>query len=162
MKKLLPVAAVAVWSLFAAPAHAETRTHEGAKVTLDVPSGWKVETDGDSMTINDPKEEVAFFLHVLDVDALDKAVDALDKEVGKSFQNVKWEDEPSEQKINGMDSLILEGTAKIDGKPVDIGVLLVATPAKKILLVLGAVEHDKAKKHDKDVEHFLTSIKPMK
>jgi hypothetical protein len=155
--------AVAVVLLARAPGvRAEVRVHEAAHVSIDVPKDWKTEVDNDTMTITDPKEEVAFFLMILDAGDIQKALDAIDSEVSKSFKGVKWENEPKTHKLNGMDAIGLDGLATVDGKPVELGVLLVATPAKKVLMVLGAIEKDKTKQHEKTVEKFIASIKPAK
>jgi predicted Zn-dependent protease len=149
-------------TLAAPSARADVRVHEAAKVSLDVPAGFKVDAEDNVMTLTGPDDDIAFFLMVLDASDLKKAMDALDSEVSKSFQGVTWEDEPKTTKLNGMDAFTLDGAAKADGKAVELGVLLVATPAKKILMVLGAVEKAKSKKYDRTVERFIASIKPAK
>lgn len=146
----------------ASPARAEVRTHAAAKVSINVPDGWKIEAEEDSMTVTDPKEEVALFMHILEAKDVKAAIEAIDSEVGSSFQGVTWDDEPKTTKLNGMDAMTLDGKAKVDGKPVELGVVILATPAKKILLIVGAVEADKAKQHEKDVVALLTSIKPAR
>lgn len=129
MKRVTLLATVALFSLLAPRAQAEVHTHAAAKISLDVPAGWKIENEGESLTINDPDDEIAVFLQVLDAADLEKAADAI---------------------------------AKVEGKPVDLGVVLVVTPAKKVLLVLGAVEKSKAKKHEKAITSLFASIKPAK
>jgi len=160
MKRLLlPILALC---LFASTAFAEQHVHSKAKVSVDVPSGWKMDGGEDHMTVMDAKGEVAFFLMVMEASDLEHAAKAIDKEVGKAVKNVKWEGEPSELKLNGMDAMALEGTGKVDSQAVDLGVLIVVTPAKKVLLVLGAVDHEKSDAHEADVKAFLNSIKPAK
>lgn len=161
MKLALPV--IALCLLASSPAAlAEPRTHSEAKVTIDVPTGWKVDAGEDHMTITDPKEEIALFLIVLEAKDLDKAIKAMEKEVGKAVKDVEWDGEPQELKLNGMDAIALDGKGKIEGTDADLGVLLVVTPAGKVLLVLGAVESARAKAHEKTLEKLLKSIKPVK
>jgi predicted Zn-dependent protease len=163
MKRLLLTAfAICLVASTSTSASAEVRNHDKAKVSIDVPTGWKIDAGEDHMTIMDPKEEVAFFMMVMEADDLDEAAKALDSEVNKAVKSVKWEGEPSELKLNGMDAIAVEGAGKIDGQAVDLGVLIVVTPAHKALLVLGAVESSKSKAHEKDVEKLLNSIKPLK
>jgi predicted Zn-dependent protease len=147
---------------FASPALADRHVHKEAKVSIDVPAGWKVDGDEDHMTVTDPKEEVAFFFIILDAKDLDKATSEMEKEIGKAVKNVKWEGEPEETKLNGMDAILLDGSGKIDGQAVELGVAAIVTPAAKVLLVLGVIEASKSKKHEKAVVALLTSIKPVK
>jgi hypothetical protein len=143
--------------------NAETKTHPSAKVSIDVPSGWKMSSKGDVMTVTDPTQEVGFILLVSDGNDLQKAIAALDAEVGKVAKDIRWASkEPSPTKLNGMDALENEGSAVIEGKPAAIAVVLVKTPANKYLLVLGAVDAAKKAAHDAELEHFVTSIKPAR
>ena len=154
--------AFAFAAVLSAPAFAETRTHAAAKVSIEIPAGYKVEAGENNMTITDPAGELGVFFLILESDDLQKALKAVDKEVGKVAKGVKWDDEPSEVKLNGMDAVGLDGKGTVDGVAAELGVMLVNTPADKILLVLGAVESDKAKKHEAAVEGMLKSIKPAK
>lgn len=155
-------AAFALFAAFATTSHADKRTHAAAKVSIDVPDGWKIDAEEDNMTITDAADECAIFFIVLETDDLHKALDAIDSELSKVAKNIKWEDKPSELKLNGMDAIALDGKGKIDGTDADMGVMLINTPADKILLVLGAVESAKSSKHEADVEKILKSIKPEK
>jgi len=144
-----------------AAAHADMKVHKAAKVSLDIPEGWKItaanETD---MVILEPKEEVLVILRVLEASALDKATKDVDAFIAKSVDKVKWEDKAKPTKLNGMDALALEGTGLYKGTPVDLGVLVVVTPAKKVLLVLGVMDHKSSAQHQAQVDAFVTSIKP--
>jgi predicted Zn-dependent protease len=141
---------------------AEKKTHAEAKVSIDVPAGWKSEAEEHTLTMSDPNEEAVIALMVVDAKDLEKAADALDKEIGNAVSDLKWDGEPSEVKVNGMDGMAVDGKGKIEGKAVDVGVLLVVSPAGKVVLVLGAVESSKAKKHEAQLEKILKSIKPEK
>jgi predicted Zn-dependent protease len=143
-------------------AFAEVKTHAAAGVEMDVPAGWKAEAHSDDlMTIQDPKDEVGIMLIVLDAKDFKKAVAAVDTEIGKVAKNIKWEHpEPKQIKLNGMDAIANGGTAVIEGKPADIGVLVAKTPSGKLLLVFGAVESAKKSAHQSEIDGFMSSIKP--
>ena len=161
MKRILMLA-LAVLALGALPAFAEVKTHPGAKVSLDVPAGWKMDSHGDNaMTIMEPNGDVTFFLVVLDQGDIQKAATALDKEVAKIATDVKWASEkPASQKLNGMDALYNKATAKIKGKDAELGVILVKTPTGKALLILGGIDASKKDAHKDEVKKFIESIKP--
>ncbi len=159
MRKVL-FAAIAVALLAAGQAWAKVHTHVEAKISVDVPKSWKVDLEEDVMVIHDQKQEIAFLLVVLDAKDLDDATKELDEEVGKTVKNLKWDGDAQETKLNGMDAVSVDGKGNVEGTSVDVGVLIVSTPAKKFLLVLGLVQSDKLKAHEKEVERFLKSIRP--
>ena len=144
-------------------ASAEVKTHATAKVQMDVPAGWKAEAHSDDlMTIQDPKDEVGIMLVVMDAKDFKKAVAAIDEEIGKVAKDIKWEHpEPKQIKLNGMDAIANGGTAMIEGKHADIGVLVAKTPSGKLLLIFGGVESDKKAEHQNEIDGFMGSIKPI-
>jgi len=137
---------------------ATVHTHAEAQVQFDTPKGWKVEVSDDRVVVSD--DTAAMFLQVLDAADLEAATTALDEEIGKMVKDVKWEGKPAEVKLNGMSAIVLGGAGTLDHSKVQLGVMVVSTPGKKFLLVLGMVPDAKAKKYDKTIERFLKSIKP--
>jgi hypothetical protein len=157
----LVCALVVVPMLLAAPvARAATKTHEEAGVSVWIPDDWKGKGDKNMMTIMDPKEDVALLFLVMNAPDLKKATDALDAELAKRVQDVKFEGKAQQTKLNGMDALTLDGTGKVQGKLVDLGVLVVKTPKNKIVLVLGMVNAEKKIEFKPTVRKIITSLKP--
>lgn len=160
MKKIAFLALAAL-ALMASPAAAETKTHAAAKIQMDVPTGWKMQTQGDVMSVADPTDELGFVFIVTDAKELDKIVARLDKEVGKIASDIQWKKKkPEPLTLNGMKGLGNKGTGKVSGKNADLALLLLRTPADKVLLILGAVESSKKEAHKAEVQQFIASIKP--
>ncbi|GMV44413.1 MAG: hypothetical protein AMXMBFR64_61290 [Myxococcales bacterium] len=125
---------------------------------LWVPDGWTHEAEGEALQATDPDEEVTFGFIVLDnASDIEAALKGLDEELGKVIKDLKAE-EPSETKINGLDAVVVDAKGKIEGTAVDVGVALIAKGGK-VMLVFGAVESSKAKKHDAAIEKIIKSIK---
>lgn len=155
---LLPLAALV---LAATPAAAETKTHSKAKIQLDVPTGWKMNTQGDVMTVADPTDELGFIFIVTEATELKKVVANIDKELAKVASDITWKKKnPEPLKLNGMDALANKGKGKVGGKDADLMLLLVRTPADKVLLIVGAVDSAKKDAHKAEVQTFVASIKP--
>lgn len=153
--------ALAALALTAAPAAAETKTHSAAKIQMDVPSGWKVQSKGDVMSVADPTDELGFIFIITDAKDLDSVVAKLDKEVAKVASDITWKKKkPEPLTLNGMKALGNKGTGKVAGKSADLALLLVRTPADKVLLILGAVESSRKDAHRAEVQQFIASIKP--
>ncbi len=164
LRKMILATALLAASLlpFAAPARADVRVHKGAQVSIDVPSTWKVQTKGSDMVIVDSKEEVLVVLRVLEAHELKGAVDKAEAYIARTVQSPKWDDKATPTQLNGMDAIALEGTGAYKGRPVDMGAVIVKTPAQKALLVVGLMDHAAAAAHQGEVEAFLHSIKPAK
>jgi predicted Zn-dependent protease len=162
MKKTSLVMLVLASMAVGASARADTKIHKAAQVSVDVPAGWKFQApDDNTMVLLDPKEDVLFRLIVIDAGDLEKAMKITDAQVKQVAQDVKWDDKGKPTKLNGMDAMTLEGKGTIKGKPVDLGVLIVQTPSKKVLMVLGLIDHAKMDAHKAEVQGFLGSIKPV-
>jgi predicted Zn-dependent protease len=145
----------------AAPAFAEVKTHPTAKVSMDVPDGWKMGGKGDTVTVTEPKGELAFILMVSEAADFQKSVTALDAQVAKVASDIKWaQKEPTPTKLNGMDGIMNKGSAKVQGTPADLGLLVLKTPSGKALLVLAVVDSSKKEAHKDEAKAFVESIKP--
>lgn len=157
------LAALVLVAAFSSPALAEVKTHPTAKVAIDVPTGWKLNGNGDVMTIADPTEEVGFILVVTDASDVDKVVANLDQRLAKVATDIKWASpKPEKSTLNGMPALTNRGEGKVNGKNANLGLILVRTPADKVLLVVAAVESSKYAGHKADVQKLIASIKPVK
>lgn len=157
MKLSISITACLLSLTFVGSAMAEDFTHP-AGFKLWLPDGWTHENEGETLQATDPAEEVTFaFMVPDDADTLEAAVGALDKELSGMVKDLKA-GEAEETKINGMDAVTVDATGTIEGTSVDLGVA-VLMKGGKILLVFGAVESSKAKKHEAVIEKIITSIK---
>jgi len=159
---LLAVAfgALCVW---AAEARAEVKVHKAAQVSIDIPTGWSMQApDEQTLILMDPKQDVLIRLAVVEAADAEKAVNVTDAQVKQFVQDVKWGDKAKPTELNGLKGLRLKGEGKIQGKPVDLGVLILGTPSKKVLLVLALIDHATVAAHDAEITGFINSIKPAK
>lgn len=147
--------------LVPALALAKTYPHGDAKVSITIPDSWKVETEENSLTANSPDESVVLLFMVVEATDTDEALKALDKELDKVVKNVKTDGKPEEITVNGMKGVVIDGTGKVDGQKVDLGLLVLSTKSGKVLFGLGFGETGKYKKHEADVEKIFKSIKPL-
>ncbi len=159
-KLLFAVALLAVFAVWA-PAAAEIKTHPTAKVQFEVPDSWKTKADGDAMAIVDPSQEMFFYFIVADAKDLNNIAAELDKRLANLVTDVKWA-KPEKATVNGMPALKRKGEGKVSGTPSNIGLVLVQTPAAKVLVVLAAVETAKYPAHKDEIAKLLNSIKPAK
>jgi hypothetical protein len=158
------LSALLLLSLFAAPiAHADTRVHQKAKIQLWVPDHWDVEDgDDDMLLLSEPGGEAAVVFLVLKAKDLETALGAIDKEISKFVTDVQVQGEPEEMDVNGMPAVVIDAKGKVEGKKVDLGLMVVKTPAGKALLVLAMCESSKMKKHEAVFLKVMKSLKPAK
>jgi predicted Zn-dependent protease len=147
---------------FSSLAYADVKPHKVAQISVDVPTGWRTQApDENTMVVVDPKEELAFRMMILDEGNLEASLKKANEKIQKTFQDVKCPADMKPTKLNGMDAATQECTASLGGKPVDLGVLLVRTPAKKILMVVAIADHSKIDARQAEITAFLRSIKPL-
>lgn len=156
------IAALTLLTLGPPPARAEVLTSKAGQVSIDVPSGWKSAGKGDVLTIADPTGEVAVLFFVVEKGDLKKAGDYLDAQLAKTATDIKWADKPKQLTVDGMPGLALDGTCAVNGKPVKMGAVFLATPAKKGLVVLAMVDADKHDAHKAEIKSLFGSLKQAK
>jgi len=160
MRKTFIVALV--FAGFSSIAYADVKPHKAAQISVDVPSGWKVQApDENTMVVTEPKNELAFRMMVLEEGDVQAALKKANEKIQKSFQDIKCPAELKPNKLNGMEAATQDCTASLNGTPVDIGLLLVRTPAKKILMVVAMCEKAKTDARRGEMNAFLLSIKPL-
>ena len=147
---------------FSSLAYADVKPHKVAQISVDVPTGWKTQApDENTMVIIDSKEELKFRMMILDEGDVQASLKKANEKIQKAFQDVKCPADLKPIKLNGMDAATQDCTASLGGTTVDLGLLLVRTPAKKILMVLAVGEHARVEARKAEITAFLLSIKPL-
>jgi hypothetical protein len=161
MKRIV-VFLVAVGLLAALPGAALARnfTYKQAGAKLWFPDSWDIADEGGVVLIADPKEEVGLVLFTLDAKDLEKALGKLESELAKYVDGMKATGDPEEAKLNGMPAVMIDGTGKVDGKKVELSIVVIKTPNKKALVILGIAQSAKLKKHERTLAKILGSVKP--
>ncbi len=159
IKKVLLALAFTVAAV--APAAAEIHTHAGAKVSIDIPSSWKVGTDKNGLLVGRSADDaVGLLFWALDTSEAGKAFATLDKQVGGKLTDMKWPNKPQTWKKNGLSGFRNAGTAKFEGK--DVLVIVGVAGGKKEkqgVIVFGAIDVAKGKEHKAELENIFASLK---
>jgi hypothetical protein len=110
-----------------------------------------------------PKEDAMFVWAISSTDSVDAAMQGVEALLSPHIKDAKFTKQ-SKSKLNGMPALILEATAKrsTNGKPVKAGMLIIQTPSKKVLVVVGMFETAQEKAYAATVKKVLAGIKPAK
>jgi hypothetical protein len=115
----------------------------------------------DDISVSDPAGEVGLMFLVRKAKDLDAALADLDDLLAEWATNVTA-GEPEYIKHNGMDAIVVDATGRIDGVAAHISVLVVKTPSKKFLILLGIVEATKLDAHEATLTKIIGSLKPAK
>ena len=156
MRALLVLVAIA------AAAHADPIVNKLAGVSIDIPKTWKVQSQSEQqLAAADPTEEAALLFAVVDAADLKKVTDQLDAELAKTATELKW-DAPQKVTQAGLEGIMLKGSATIAKKPTRLAALVLTTPKKKGVIVLGAVQADKLAAHKQELDGIVHSLKALK
>ena len=133
----------------------ETYTNDAAKIDFQLPQGWILETDEESITAF-PKEGgflVQFYL--LNNDDLDKATAEATKILNLEINNLKT-DQIQEENINDLQSKLFNGNS--DGVHLIAGVIDV--PADNLSMLIAAWgANETVKKYGREVNSIIKSVK---
>lgn len=145
-------------------AHAGVHAAKAAKVTIDLPAKWTVDTQDEFIRAASDNNEVAFALLVVDKPDLKEALTRLEGELYSAVQGLRWIDKTTKLTIGKMPSTLVQG-AGVSSRATALDVLVVVsgpTPAKKGVIMFAAVDHDKLKANNKAIMAAFKSLKPMK
>lgn len=144
-------------------AAAEVRTSPTGKVSVDIPSSWKVKAESPDLLVGESKDDaVGLMFWVVDKFDVTEALEKLDGAVKGKITKIKWE-KAKKAEINGMKGIRNVGTAVIKGKEAYLMLAIVGpTPSNKGVIVFGAVEQSKLTEHKAELVNILDSLKPVK
>lgn len=163
MVKRILFAFVAFLMLPALSALAGDYHHEKTGVSITIPDSWEVEADEDMLSCNPKDETVGLVFVAVPAEALAEAVEEMEKALRSTVQGFEEKGDAEEVEINGMSGLIGEGTGKIEGEAVEVGILLLDAPKRGMfILAIGIAKADLADNHARAVEGILKSLTPTK
>lgn len=144
------------------PAAALARVHPNpaAQVQIEFPDTWKVEQKGGDIVAETKAGAATFMLVTLEAGDLEAALGKLEKIIAETFTETKM-GEVQEVQVNGLKGVAGGGTAKLGGRPVDLGVMMLYTPNRKVVLMLAMLASDEAKKLEKEMSGILGSLRPL-
>lgn len=163
MKLILSALCLVSMLLVLTPAYAETKTHKPSQVSFWVPDDWTVEgEDQDQLQASDPNGQASLLFMVRDAKDMKAALAAIDQTIAKVATDVKPSGPATKVNINGMETSVIDATGKMDGKAVELSILIIKTPAKKFLTIFGVLEADQKKTHEANLRKIIASLKPVK
>jgi hypothetical protein len=142
---------------------AQTKKEAAYKIQYDVPANMKATTQGNITALDEPKNEIAFFIELSDETDPAKAMGGLDAVTSKVLKNVKNAGgAPQKSQHNGMDAVKMIATGNLieGGKPVKIAILLLKSPSGKYVGVVGIVDAAKEKDWQDTFMKVMSSFKP--
>jgi hypothetical protein len=161
MRTVITTAALLLSLVFAVPAAtAAPLVSKTAGMSIELPANYTAQTKGDVLIVaQDSTGEAGLLVVVVDQANAKKALKLLGAKASSIFTNAKW-GKPKATKISGLSGFEVHGAALMQGKPVDVAVLVLGpTPTGKGLLIFGAIEHGKDV-HKAEIGAILQSLKP--
>ncbi|MCO4763279.1 MAG: hypothetical protein KC502_17310 [Myxococcales bacterium] len=147
--------------LVATSAQAKDYPHKPAGVTISIPGTWKVDGDDTTLSCVNKDESVGMFFAAVSGQKVEEAAREMKKVVTSAVKKLKMGKE-TEEKINGMPALIVDGKGVVEGKRVDVSAMLIHTPTGKFVLSFAIGKTGKWEKHTREVMGILKSLRPLK
>lgn len=152
-----------VLALGAGFAHAETVAYPAARLTVEVPTGWQYRFDtnnpqGPSLQVIPPGANALFAFHVVP-GGLRMAADYQALSLKMLMKQAEMS-APQKRVINGMDAISTDGTALVQGKPVEVGTLIVPRTPQRTLVFVGVMPKAETKKYAAGLTELLGGLRP--
>lgn len=155
----LSLIALVATSITTGPAFAEAPsdayTHPESGLEFKIPGRWKVETEGDLMTATHPSGELAVVLFVASEEDAETFFSEIAGELDRFIKNVQFTRDPTEERVNNLTQVYVEGTGTVDGESIDFDLTYVLGGRKPMV----AVAIGKIDANQKAVTDIYRSIK---
>jgi hypothetical protein len=139
----------------------ETRIHAGAGVAFDLGAGWMLSGEESSTLLAaSPEGQAVLMFHVAEPDHLKQTLKAIRKTLAAEVKEAYF-GPAKEKKLGELTVEYASGAGKLEGRPVELGQLLVATPTGKVLVVVAVIEAAAPATSKKQARHTLESIRPQ-
>lgn len=164
----LATGVVMALACLAGTASADRISHKSAKVSMEVPDGWKSEIDGDQISLQTKKGDVFITMITVDDSVIKDAIHKVKKALESKIDNLTLS-KPTDTKINGMHAITIDGDGSVDvtgdgtADNIDLAIVVLdAPPADKDLLIFALAEDATLAKHKNEIVNFFNSIKATK
>ena len=144
-------------------AGADVHKSTAAKVSIDIPKTWQVDAKDELIRAASANNEVALVMMVVDSPDVKQALTRLEGELYSSIKNLKWVDKTKKLTVNKLAGTWVEGVGMSSrGTTLDVIVFVAGTPAKKGVILLAVVDHDKYEANRASIQSIFGTLKPTK
>lgn len=144
--------------VFSISLNADDIQHVVGDLSIQVPSDWQVDQEGDSLLIQSPDENVIMALIKLEANNLEMADQQASDLIEDVFNDFELE-YSGEETLNGMNAILYGGYA-ISGTMM-LGYYVVETPVETYYIFLGVASLDDSELYQDQVEAISESIQPV-
>lgn len=135
---------------------------EESFASITIPDDWKSKEIDSGVESQSADNEVYFAVETTDAKGMDKSIEEAVKYLHEQGVTVDEKSmKQSEGKINGMDGVDVTWSGKDKEGDAIISLTILAAKKDKVLLITYWASPDGTKKHSKELEAILKSIKPL-
>ncbi|MDX9723901.1 MAG: hypothetical protein RBU37_24335 [Myxococcota bacterium] len=132
---LAALLATALLFVCAAELQAKTVKHPTGNIEFEIPDDWESQLEEDALVLATKDEGVFVLFWAVAPEAVEDGVTALLEKLNEVATDVAVNGEAQETEVNGIPTLAVVGTGKIEGTPIIwTGAILVGSEAKPVIL----------------------------
>jgi hypothetical protein len=139
----------------------ETHAHRGAGVAFDLARAWQLSGEETGTVLAASPEGQAFLMFVVTTaEEVDKANAAIQRALAQDVADVYF-GPASEKRFGEMTAELATGAGRIEGRPVELAELIIATPTGAVLIVVAAIEAGAPPETKRQARITLESIRAL-
>jgi len=140
-------------------AAAETVKHPTGNIEFDMPDDWDFQVEDDALVVATKDEGVFLLFWAVQPEAVEDGVNALLGKLTEVATDVEVNGDPQETEVNGIPTLAVVGTGKVEGTAIIwTGAILVADEAKPLILAAVA-DASKWNTYESALTSLISSIR---
>jgi hypothetical protein len=153
-------------ALVAAPtvAAGDVYKSKAGKISIDIPKKWTVTAEDSLIRAASANNEVALFVWIVDSADVKEGLKKLEGELYSTIQGLRWVDKTKKLKINKLPGTWVEGVG-VSARETQLDVIVFIagpTTAKKGVILLAVVDHDKYEANRSSIQSIFGTLKPTK
>lgn len=115
-------------------------THAEGGIRFEKPAGWTHSVDGDTFTMLSPDHAVSIIITVAKEDTIKQAASEIDDALANVMTDIVTTNQGHQSDVNGMPTITVGGTGKIDGTPVTWAVDILGAKRPVFIITFGRQE----------------------
>jgi len=144
-------------------AGAEVYKSKVGKISIDIPKKWSVTAQDVLIRAASPNSEVALVVWVVDSPDVKEALKKLEGELYSAVSGLKWVDKTKKLTVNKLAGTWVEGVGVSSRQTqLDVVVFVAGTAAKKGVILMSVVDHDKYEANRPTIQSIFGTLKPTK
>ena len=136
-------------------------TYSPAGIRIFIPDSWTADDTSGLLAAADQGQEIVFALKAVSAGSIQQALQQFDVEMARTVTGMQPNGSPQQLTIHGMQAIGIDAKGSYQGTPVDMSLMVIATPSGQMAVLYLICESSSLGRHRAEITQVLTSPAPI-